>query len=352
MSGGGLYASIRDLPLEISAHELRPLQLDVSASWRRLTTIVALGGGGHEGVGEDIVWQEPDQLAHREAGAALQLGGRHTFGSFSNRLDEQVATLPACEDEHGAHYRRWAYESAGLDLALRQAGTTLAERLEREPAPLRYVVSTGLGSPPDTERLQYVIDAYPGARFKIDYSEEWTPELIEQLAELDRIDVVDYKGLYRGAFSGPPADPEMYRRVAEGLPDVYLEDPAHEALDALAEHRDRITWDAALYSRRDLEELPFPPRVVNIKPSRFGTVKSLLSVYEYCQTRDIGMYGGGQLELGAGRGQIQYLASLFHPEAPNDVAPSAFNAAELRPDLPPSPLPPRPDPLGFRWRPS
>ena len=33
------------------------------------------------------------------------------------------------------------------------------------------------------------------------------------------------------------------------------------------------------------------------------------------------MYGGGMGELGVGRGQIELLAALFHPEAPNDVAP-------------------------------
>ena len=36
------------------------------------------------------------------------------------------------------------------------------------------------------------------------------------------------------------------------------------------------------------------------------------------------MYGGGMGENGVGRGQIQLLASLFHPDGPNDVAPSAL----------------------------
>ena len=47
------------------------------------------------------------------------------------------------------------------------------------------------------------------------------------------------------------------------------------------------------------------------------------------------MYGGGMGELGVGRGQIELLASLFHADAPNDVAPSAYNqddpASDLRP---------------------
>ena len=52
---------------------------------------------------------------------------------------------------------------------------------------------------------------------------------------------------------------------------------------------------------------------------------------------------------GPGRGQIQYLASLFHPDGPNDVAPGPYNDPEPTAGLPGSPLPPRPAPTGFRW---
>jgi hypothetical protein len=55
-------------------------------------------------------------------------------------------------------------------------------------------------------------------------------------------------------------------------------------------------------------------------------------------------------ELGPGRGQIQYLASLFHPDGPNDVAPRAYNDPEPRPGLPSSPLEVAPEAVGFRWR--
>ena len=53
-------------------------------------------------------------------------------------------------------------------------------------------------------------------------------------------------------------------------------------------------------------------------------------------------------ELDAGRGQIQLLASLFHPEGPNDVAPSGYNTDAPAGDLPPSPLAANPVPTGFR----
>ena len=63
------------------------------------------------------------------------------------------------------------------------------------------------------------------------------------------------------------------------------------------------------------------PRTVNLKPSRFGSVRALFDGYDFCAERGMGAYGGGQYELGVGRGQIQYLAALFHPDAPNDIAP-------------------------------
>ena len=61
------------------------------------------------------------------------------------------------------------------------------------------------------------------------------------------------------------------------------------------------------------------------------------------------MYGGGFGELGVGRGQIQLLAALFHADAPNDVAPSAYNEDDPPGALPGSPLAPRPEATGFRW---
>jgi hypothetical protein len=117
----------------------------------------------------------------------------------------------------------------------------------------------------------------------------------------------------------------------------------------LEPYRERITWDANIHTVADIEGLPFPPRMVNVKPSRLGGLQELLAAYDHCAAHGIDAYGGGQFELGPGRGQIQYLASLFHPDAPNDIAPAAYNAVDPGPGLPASPLPPTPSALGFRW---
>jgi len=117
----------------------------------------------------------------------------------------------------------------------------------------------------------------------------------------------------------------------------------------LEPHRDRITWDAPIHSIADIEALPFAPRMVNVKPSRFGSLQELCNAYDYCDEQRIGAYGGGQWELGPGRGQIQYLSALFHPGTPNDVAPTAYNMPELPQGLPESPLQPELAATGFRW---
>jgi hypothetical protein len=144
----------------------------------------------------------------------------------------------------------------------------------------------------------------------------------------------------------------LYRRVAEGFPDAWIEDPDLEspkAADALADAHDRITWDAPIHSVVDVERLPFRPKMVNVKPSRFGAIRELFGAYDYLAEHGIDAYGGGQFELGPGRGHIQYLASLFHPDTPNDVAPGGYNAPEPGPGLPLSPLEPVPSAVGFRW---
>ena len=65
--------------------------------------------------------------------------------------------------------------------------------------------------------------------------------------------------------------------------------------------------------------------------------------------RGIGAYGGGQTELGVGRDHIQYLAALFHPDTPNDVAPRGFNSPQLPDGMPESPIEIDAAPTGFRF---
>lgn len=342
------YDAVRDLPLEIEGYELEGLELQARPDFLRKTTVVRLRGGGEEGIGEDVTYAADEHDRLRARGADLPLAGSWTLHSFS----EHLAGLELFEDEPEQHayldYRRWAFESAALDLSLRQAGTSLGEIVGREPEPVEFVVSMSLGSPPSTERLDAWLALSPRLRFKLDATTEWDDAFVARLAATGAVDSVDLKGQYKGTVVDVPPDAALYRRVAEGLPEAWLEDPGltEETLPVLEEHADRVSWDAIIHSVEDIASLPWPPRAVNVKPSRFGSVERLFAAYDYCRAHGIGAYGGGQWELGPGRGQIQLLASLFHPSTPNDVAPREFNL-EPRAGLPSSPLTVTPRTTGF-----
>jgi len=332
-----LWKRFAELGVEVEGYELERLEKPVTRGFTRVTTVVHLQGGGEEGLGEDVTWYA-EHHDREQAGAVLPLTGSWTLESFSGALEMPDA------------WRRWAYESAALDLALRQAGTTLAAAVGRQPQPVRFVISPGLGDPPTSAVVHRWLEIDPAHRFKLDPASDWTDELIAELAETGAVVTADYKAYYR-AEGDPPPDADLYRRIAEGFPEAFLEDPAltDDTELVLARHRERVTWDAPIHSVADVDGLAFPPRVINSKPSRFGHLSELLAFYAHCEANGIGLYGGGMFELGPGRGQIQYLASLFHPDAPNDVAPRAYNDPEPRPGLPGSPIDPAPEPLGFRW---
>ncbi len=343
---------LADLPLEVDGYSLEGLRAHVSSGFERLTTLVRLRGGGVEGVGEDVVYQAADHVALREAGAVHELAGRYALGEFCELIDSLDLFPVAPEREVSRLYRRWTFHSAALDLALRQAQKPLYDALGREASPMRFVVSLRLGEPAMIEPIERRLARYPTLRFKLDPTSSWTPELIAALVATEAVDSVDFKSLYRGTVVDQPPDPVLYRRVVEAFPHAWIEDPdilTPETAAVLADHHDRITWDAPIHSIADIEALPFPPKMVNIKPSRIGGLPKLCATYDYCAEHGIAAYGGGQFELGPGRGQAQYLASLLHPDTPNDLAPVGYNEDDPPEGLPSSPLMPRPSAAGFRW---
>ena len=131
-----LWKRFAGLPVEVESYALDRLEQPVTRGFTRVTTLVRLQGGGEEGLGEDVSWFAEMHDREQAAGPILPLQGSWTLESFSRLLE-----IPE-------PHRRWAYESAALDLALRQAGTTLAEAVGREPQPVAFVVSPGLGDPP------------------------------------------------------------------------------------------------------------------------------------------------------------------------------------------------------------
>jgi L-alanine-DL-glutamate epimerase-like enolase superfamily enzyme len=348
------FDRLADLPLEIEGYELQGLEY-VVRDFERLSTVIHMWGGGEDGLGEDVTYEAVDHVALRDAGAVLDLTGYATLGEFCDFMGTEDTFPAEPQREVSRRYRRWAFESAALDLSLRQSGTGISEALGRDPRPVEFVCSMRLspgGDRPSTiETLRRKLDPYPDLRFKLDPTNDWTDELIAELVETGAVDSLDLKGFYKGTVVEVETDPELYSKLIEAFPDAWLEDPDvnDETRPILEPVRDRLTWDAPIHSIEDIEALPWPPKMVNIKPSRVGGLRDLCATYDYCDEHGIGAYGGGQWELGVGRGQIQALASLFHPDTPNDTAPRGYNDADPEPGLPASPLEPALTKTGFRW---
>ncbi len=140
------WRHLAELPIEIESYELTGHDREFG-DFTRPSTVVHIHGGGQEGIGEDVVYDVLDHIAHRDAGPVLDLTAPTTLGEACALLGE-LDLFPGAAPERDASrlYRRWAYESAALDLALRQSRLALWEVVERDPQPLRFVCSTRLSS--------------------------------------------------------------------------------------------------------------------------------------------------------------------------------------------------------------
>jgi hypothetical protein len=349
--GASLWPRLAQLPLVVEECGYERLHAVLAYDFDRVTTHVRLAGAGAEGLGEDVSPFREDGTALHDTRPALPLRGEWTLAGFCAHLAGLDLWPAPPEWDVALRFRNWAFESAALDLALRQAGRSLHDVLGLEPRPVRFVNSLGLGKAPSIEPLHRRLDRAPGVRFKLDVEATWAPALVDEVAATGAVDTIDFKGQYGFEVEDPQALANLYDRVLAAFPRAYLEDPHDlpEIAEKLGGHLERVSYDAPIRAAEDIGSTPLQARVVNVKPSRIGSLARLFDVYARCARERRPMYGGGMGELGVGRGQIELLAALFHADAPNDVAPSAYNEDEPAGVLPESPLAPRPEPTGFRW---
>ncbi|MDZ7701047.1 MAG: hypothetical protein U5J98_02690 [Halobacteriales archaeon] len=357
------YARVAELPVTVESWSTTVHERETKSGGGRTTTTFEFEGAGHVGRGEDVIYEAAlhEELAAEPPELGLE-GEGHLVGA-SATLDG-VDLFPAGAPERAAYedYRRWAVESALLDLALKQAGTDLAGVLDRTAEPVRFVVSTGLGDPAAAEPVTRWLDVDPDLAFKIDVTRPLAGDVLETLVETDAVKAVDLKAQYGEApeaddeeppswIGDPDPAPEFYESVLEAFPDAVVEDAAvtDATRPVLEPEQARLAWDAPVHSVDDFRALPLDVGHANVKPSRFGTLERLFDFLDFAADRGLTLYGGGQYELSVGRGQLHELASLFYPDGPNDVAPRAYNDPEPREGLPSSPLPVPARSAGFGW---
>jgi L-alanine-DL-glutamate epimerase-like enolase superfamily enzyme len=345
-----LWTAVKDLPIAIESSSFEAL-VPTGPTGREdfSTTQLRLRGRGEEGIGE--------QVGLADAQESLRASDFPLIGTWAT-LEEFLAHLDAIEMwpeppeyELQRNWRRWTFESAAVDLALRQSSTSLPEVLARTPQPVRFVNSFGLGDPPDADKVATRRAMHPTVGFKLDVVPSWTQGIMDRIAAVEGVTTIDFKGQYGLEVTDEAALVAMYERTLATFAEVVFEDP-HDlpaVLALLTPIADRVSYDAPITSVESLDATPIAMRIVNIKPCRVGRLQELSRLYAHCESAGIQTYNGGMGELGGGRGQAQLLASLFHPDAPNDIAPSDYNLEVPPLGLPRSPLDPAPD-RGFRRR--
>lgn len=111
------------LALGLESVEVVLLERPTTGGGVRRTALVRLRGQGKEGRGEEVTFQQADLL---ETAPSVELfGGVATLAGLWARLDEAELFERAPRHDVVRSYRRWAFEAAALDLALRQAERSL-----------------------------------------------------------------------------------------------------------------------------------------------------------------------------------------------------------------------------------
>ena len=140
--GGEPLRQARELPIEVECYELEANDREYRPSSPAPRRSIHLRAAARRGIGEDVVYEVLDHIANRDLGPRFDLTGPKTLGEFCELLGElDLFEGAPPEREASRHYRRWAYESAALDLALRQNGISAARggRPRPEAAPLRLL---------------------------------------------------------------------------------------------------------------------------------------------------------------------------------------------------------------------
>src|SRR3954449_2959304 len=219
-----LWSRVADLPLTVEAHAAHPLETQTAEE--RASYLVRLHGDGAEGLGEDVGGDMlDDNGAFLTAAPSLPLAGRWTVATFCEHLAALDLWTEPPAWEMARRWRRWAFESAALDLALAQAGLGLPEALSRVPAPVRFVNSLGLGDPPEQGAIGRRLARYPNLRFKLDAEASWSPSIAAAVAATGAVDVIDFKGRYALPIEDEGRLLAMYEVVLDRFGEAILEDP-------------------------------------------------------------------------------------------------------------------------------
>ena len=346
------FDRLADLPLTVDDCALEALERDVSSDFTRKSTVIRLRGGGHEGVGEDVTYDGEDHDVLQEAGPPTGLAGEGTLADFCDRVEALDLWPRPPAREPSRHYRIWGFESAALDLALRQAGRALHEVLDRPLQPVTFVVSLRLPEPPSHRPDPPAPGALPVAAPQAGPHQRLGPRARRRARRDRRRRLASTsRASTRGRWSTRAPTPSSTAWWPSPSP------TRGSRIRASPRRPTRCCAPTATASRGTRSSTPSPTS--RRCPSRRGWSTSSPPASGRCA----GCWAPTTSAPSAGSGCTAAASSSSAPAAarssswprssiptrPNDVAPGGFNDTDPPPGLPTSPLQPEASPTGFRW---
>ena len=261
------YDAVAGLPLEVEGYWPRRAAPATSPAGSRGGRRSSRSTGGDEtGVGEDVTYDagRAGASAARRPGARprghvhdrLVLGARRLARPLPGRR-RRASTAGATTGAGPSRARRSISRSG-------RPARSLADALGRRSAPGHASSSRcGSASRRRSSACSTCSRRIRGRRFKLDPTSDWDEALVERARRPRRgrrPSTSRAPTAARSSTSRPT--PALYRLVAEGFPEAWIEDPdlsSPEADAVLEPHRDRITWDAIIHSVADVEALPVRP---------------------------------------------------------------------------------------------
>jgi hypothetical protein len=266
----------------------------------RPSSVLRLSGLGQLGRGENVAFTEGEHQRFGARAATLLASGATTGGTWRGSVAGLI-------DQGARGYERAALEAALIDLALRQAGTTLAAMTATAERSVR-VVRSFAARPDAAAHVRRLRDMGHAEDLKIDVDPEWDAAAMRALAAEAGVAVLDFKG--RG-------DRRLAAALSPLFPGALFEDPP-----APCAHQ-RISRDIPLADAQAAGAALARGEAVNLKAPRMGGPLQVLRALELA--RRVGspaaVYMGGMFEVDVGRTQARQLAALFCPDGPNDLAP-------------------------------
>ena len=292
----------------IEGYRLEPRSAEVTSAFTRVSTVVRLRGAGHEGLGEDVTYdaggpRRPARGAARCCRSPARTRSRasratSTGSTCSPSPPAALRGLPQLPPLGLRERRARPRAAPGRPLARRRARAHAAAGHLRRLAAARRAAEPrpGAGAP----------GARPGACASSSTPRRAGTTRCSSASPRPGPSRRRLQGRLQGHAGRRPAPtPALYRaRGAARFPAPGWRTPTSTRPTpprCSPRYRDRVTWDAPIHSVAECEALPFAPRTLNCKPSRFGPLRALLDFYDHCEAEGIGLYGGGQSELGRAR---------------------------------------------------